>query len=98
MPNHFHLEILPRSLSVPEIMRSVKGYTAKRINGINNSEGKIWQDGYFDFPMDKLDAILAKKNYIEMNPVRANIVENPSDYPFSSAGIDDLYDLACLFQ
>jgi putative transposase len=92
MPNHLHLLIAPKNRKVPSIMMSIKGYTSRKINIIANRSGKIWQDGYIDFPMDNRRAAIEKINYIEQNPVRAGLVKDIVEYPYSSAFNHDIWD------
>ena len=49
-----------------------------------NRTGYLWQQRYFSCPVEfaSLAEVLA---YIELNPVRAGIVERPEDYEWSSA-------------
>jgi putative transposase len=96
MPDHFHLAIIPRSRKIPSIMHGLKGYTARRINAMMNSKGKLWQSGYYDIVLDDIEKINQKLIYIEANPVRLGLVLNATDYKFSSAGKYELLDLACL--
>jgi REP element-mobilizing transposase RayT len=92
MPNHMHLAIAPKDKKVSEIMMSLKGYTSRKINNLAKRSGKVWQDGYMDFPMDKRHAVLQKINYIEQNPVRAGLADVCEEYPYSSACNRDTLD------
>jgi putative transposase len=92
MPDHLHLLIAPKNRKVPAIMMSIKGYTSRKINALSMRSGKIWQDGYIDFPMNKRDAVIEKINYIEQNPIRAGLVSDFDDYPYSSALNHDILD------
>ena len=46
---------------------------------------KIWTDRYDDVYLYSRDVCEIKIEYIHNNPVRAGLVGNPSDYPYSSA-------------
>jgi REP element-mobilizing transposase RayT len=48
------------------------------------SENKVWQDSYWDTNIYTEHFLRQKLNYIHRNPVRANLVEQPEDYPYSS--------------
>jgi putative transposase len=96
MPNHLHLAIVPLERKIPAVMQGIKGFTAREINDLRNIKGNLWQDGYQDFVMDNLKAIAQKLNYIEQNPVRAGLVKDPCDYPFSSASHREFLDLSYL--
>jgi putative transposase len=44
----------------------------------------LWQGGFASFVMDD-HHLLAATRYVELNPVRAGIVDHPASYPWSSA-------------
>ncbi len=46
--------------------------------------GHFWQGRYNSQPVGKDEYFLQCGKYIELNPVRAKIVEDPKDYPYSS--------------
>lgn len=46
---------------------------------------KIWEDRYDDVYLHSRSVCETKIDYIHNNPVRAGLVSNPSDYPYSSA-------------
>ena len=54
------------------------------INFRNKWRGHLWQGRFHSYPMDDKHFLYAAK-YIEMNPVRAGLVKDPEDYPWSSA-------------
>ncbi|OGC91476.1 MAG: hypothetical protein A2W25_01720 [candidate division Zixibacteria bacterium RBG_16_53_22] len=93
MPDHMHLLFSPREMSKPDIIRGLKGYTARMINKQTNFAGSFWQAGYIDFPINSREIAEQKLAYIEQNPVKARLVKNARDYPFSSAGKHDKLDL-----
>jgi REP element-mobilizing transposase RayT len=93
MPDHMHIELTPRSKAVPEIMKVLKGFSSRQINKTTLKTGSLWQAGYMDFPIYQREIAWQKVNYIEENPVRAGLVNNAIDYPFSSARMHDLLDL-----
>ncbi len=45
--------------------------------------GPLWQDGYFERVLRSDEATEAVMAYILENPVRAGLVQNAMDYPFS---------------
>ena len=48
--------------------------------------GPLWQTGYHDHVLRAEDARLGVARYVLLNPVRAGLVENAEDYPFSGSG------------
>jgi REP element-mobilizing transposase RayT len=93
MPDHLHLIILPHGKrTVSEIMHSLKSYTAKKINSLLGREGKIWQDGFYERIIRNEDDLREKARYVEGNPVRKGLVEEPQEYVYSSAYHRDRMD------
>jgi len=46
--------------------------------------GHFWQDRFKSQPVGKDEYFIQCGKYIESNPVRAKLVEQPEEYPFSS--------------
>lgn len=85
MPNHVHLIAVPTSAEglARAIGEAHRRYT-RRINCREQWRGHLWQERFASFPMDE-QYLLATARYIEMNPVAANLVPDPGEYPWSSA-------------
>jgi REP-associated tyrosine transposase len=85
MPNHVHLIAVP--LTLDGLRRAIgeahRRYTLQ-INGQREWRGYLWQGRFSSFVMDDRYAIAAAR-YIELNPVRAQLVSRAEDYPWSSA-------------
>ena len=85
MTNHVHMIAVPKTA---EGLRFAIGETHRRytrhINFREGWRGYLWQGRFSSYPMDET-YLLATARYIELNPVRAGIVQNPQDYPWSSA-------------
>ena len=78
MPNHVHLIVVPQSA---ESLRRAIGeahrrYT-RRINFREGWRGHLWQGRFASFVMDE-DHLLTAARYVELNPVRAGLVQAPS--------------------
>ncbi|OGC91063.1 MAG: hypothetical protein A2W25_13985 [candidate division Zixibacteria bacterium RBG_16_53_22] len=58
---------------------------ASKPRSLLNQSGKVRQDGYRNFLTERSKTVILKVNYIRQNPVRAGIVIDPADYPYSSA-------------
>jgi putative transposase len=85
MPNHVHLLCTP-VISLPELVRRVKGSTAFLANGILERRGeKFWQDEFFDRMVRKDGEFERIQRYIEWNPVKACLVARPEEFRWSSA-------------
>ena len=85
MPNHVHLIVVPQSESS---MRRAIGEAHRRytrmINYREGWRGHLWQGRFASFPMDE-SYLLSAVKYVELNPVRAGMVEKPEAYRWSSA-------------
>ena len=85
MSNHVHILIWPRAY-LSRITKSLKGYTARECNKLLSRTGEsFWQDESFDHAVRNEDEFWRIKRYIEQNPVKAGLVENSADWPWSSA-------------
>ncbi|MGA3241221.1 MAG: transposase [Bryobacteraceae bacterium] len=83
MPNHVPVLLLPK-MSLPVIMRWLKGSTARQANPILGRTGEaFWQDESFDHRV-RDGAELGLVHYVEYNPVSA-LAANPRAWPWSSA-------------
>jgi putative transposase len=86
MPNHVHLvlDVTREGKELSEIMKGINLsyvlYYKKKYEHI----GHFWQDRYKSIMISKDDYLLACGSYVELNPVRARMVKDPADYPWSS--------------
>jgi REP element-mobilizing transposase RayT len=82
MPNHVHALIQQQEGGIlSTIVRSWKGYTAKKIQ----SGGRLWQRDYWDRYIRNEEHFRKCIEYIHANPVKAKLVQNVADWPWSSA-------------
>ncbi|MBP3228611.1 MAG: transposase, partial [Bacteroidaceae bacterium] len=87
MPNHVHMLIEPLAgVSLSDIMRSLRSYTAHEANRILNRRGKFWMNEYFDRFIRNAAHFANVVDYIDHNPVRAGLCHSPERWPWSSAG------------
>ena len=85
MTNHVHLLVTPETeKGVSQLMQSLGRYYVRYINQTYKRTGTLWEGRYKSTLVDSEDYFLVVSRYIELNPVRANMVENPADYPWSS--------------
>lgn len=84
MSNHIHLIAVP---DAADKMCSAIGEAHRRYTVfINSQKGwkrHLWQGRFPSFPMDE-KYLIAASRYIELNPVRAGLVSDAEDYPWSS--------------
>lgn len=85
MTNHVHLLMTPKTkFSAGELMKRLGQRYVQYINRTYKRSGTLWE-GRFKSCLTKEDNyVLSCYRYIELNPVRANMVESPADYRWSS--------------
>jgi len=86
MPNHIHalLSILP-GMPLGVIVGSWKRFTARAANRVLGRRGDFWQVDYWDRFVRNEEHFFAAVNYIDLNPVKAGLVTDPSSWPWGSA-------------
>jgi putative transposase len=85
MPNHVHFVVVPeRTGSMARAFGRAHADYARHFNLQRRSCGHVWQARYYSCPLDRVQLWLAMA-YVERNPVRAALVPDASDYPWSSA-------------
>ncbi len=86
MPDHVHLLLRPLvdasgwPFSLPSILKSLKGSSARTVNRFMGTEGPVWQDESFDHVLRNDESMREKMEYIWQNPVRKRLVTKPEDY------------------
>ncbi len=89
MPNHVHIlfRILNRESGEPHemafIVKKIKSITTREINRIIGSEGRFWQREYYDYCARSETEMLNITNYILLNPVKAGLVKEASEWKWS---------------
>jgi putative transposase len=85
MPNHVHLIAVPETeQSLSKAFGRAHQRYAQFINGRHDWRGHLWEQRFSSIPMDENHLFMAAR-YVELNPVRANMVRLPSQYLWSSA-------------
>ena len=86
MPDHVHLLFTAMrdaegwTFALPEILRAIKGSSARSINKMSRRSGPVWQDESFDHVLRGDESLRETVEYIRQNPVRKGLVEKPEDY------------------
>ncbi len=85
MTNHVHLLASPQSSEgLSKLFQSVGRRYVQYFNHVHDRTGTLWEGRYRATVVHAEDYLLTCMRYIEMNPVRAGMVEHPGDYPHSS--------------
>lgn len=85
MPSHFHLLLTPmHGNGIGKLMQYTGRYYVQHVNQRYGRTGTLW-DGRYRATLVEPDALLLPvTRYIELNPVRAGLVDAPSAYEWSS--------------
>ena len=67
------------------ISHSIQSYTATMCNRVRGASGAYWQTETFDHWVRDDSEMLRIIEYIEQNPVKANLVNSPEEWRWSSA-------------
>jgi putative DNA methylase len=85
MPNHVHVLATP-NLALARWLGPLKGFTGYQANQILRSPGRaFWQDESYDHLVRTRNEFERIRFYIEYNPVRAGVVAEAEEFPWSSA-------------
>jgi REP element-mobilizing transposase RayT len=98
MPSHYHWVFKPipdwadtacredQSRTPRErIMHSIQSFTANRCNNLLKRSGVFWQDETYDHCVRDDGELLRIIDYVERNPVKAELVKLPDQWVWSSA-------------
>lgn len=85
MTNHMHILATPSDRgSVPRAMQSVGRRYVQHFNRAYGRTGTLWEGRYRATAIDSERYLLTCMRYIELNPVRAAIVNDPGRYRWTS--------------
>jgi putative transposase len=86
MTNHVHLLLAPGDsvASLGQLMKGLAGRMTRYRNKLEGRSGTLWESRYKSSVVQTDTYLLACSRYIELNPVRAQIVQQAQDYPWSS--------------
>lgn len=85
MPEHIHIVfVLGDDQTLNSVMSSFGKFTARQLNELTGTEGRVWQHGFYDHCLRDDDSCIRHLRYIYENPVRKGFVEKAEDWPFSA--------------
>ena len=85
MPNHLHLLIQAKKAGdLPKFMQAILQVYANYFRKKYNSVGFVFQNRYKSYIIENDSYLLECSRYIERNPLRAEITDELSKYPWSS--------------
>ncbi len=85
MSNHFHLLVTPQTAQgLPQMMQAVGRRYVRYFNDAQQRSGTLWEGRYKSTLIQTDRYLLACMAYIDLNPVRAGLVQEPQEYLWSS--------------
>ncbi len=72
--------------SLSEFMKDIKQRFSRYYNKLHDRRGYFWGDRFKSVIVENGDTLINCLAYIDLNPIRANIVKSPEDYRWSSIG------------
>jgi len=79
-------KLYARYTDLSMFMATINRNTALAHNQMRGTQGSLWSDRFWSSVVEPGQSVMNVVAYIEMNPVRAKIVEDPTEFPYSSAG------------
>lgn len=84
MSNHYHIVIETAEGNLSKGMRHLNGVYTQRFNRIHNRVGHVFQGRYKGILVDKDSYLLELSRYVVLNPLRAGMIKNIKQWPWSS--------------
>jgi REP-associated tyrosine transposase len=86
MPEHLHVLFTPgNETSLEKAVQMIKGGSSHRIKKELVYQFPVWMSGFHDRWIRDLTEYRLRKQYIELNPVKADYAGKPSEYELGSA-------------
>jgi len=106
MTNHVHLVLEPGTdtSSIGLLMKRLAGRQTRYVNKQERRTGSLWEGRYKSSIIETDSYLLQCCRYVELNPVKARMVVQAEDYPWSSyrakVGLEDneLLDFDVMYQ
>ena len=84
MSNHYHLVVETVEANLSQGMRQLNGVYTQASNRRHERVGHLFQGRFKAILVDREAYLLALSRYVVLNPVRAQLVARPEDWPWSS--------------
>lgn len=89
MTNHVHFLVTPEDAAAPSnTMKVIGSRYAQYINKKYRRTGTLWEGRHRASLVQSERYLLCCMRYIELNPVRAQMVQRPDEYRWSSYGVN----------
>jgi len=84
MTNHVHLLLQQEEDNLPRSLKELFFRYSRKFNRKYSRQGHLFYDTYHQVACCDTSRLLSQSIYIHLNPVRAGMVADPEDYPWSS--------------
>jgi putative transposase len=84
MPDHFHLLVTPL-VALEHAIQLIKGGFSFRVRKELGSNAEIWQRGFADHRIRNTEDYDLHLHYVQLNPVKKHLCNEPAEYKYSSA-------------
>ncbi len=85
MPNHVHAVVIPeRPESMAKALGRTHNFHSRYFNLVRRRSEHLWRNRVYSAPLGHRHLVSALR-YVDLNPVRARLVERALDYQWSSA-------------
>jgi putative transposase len=83
MPDHVHLLLTPATeISVERAVQFIKGGFSSRLRKVEKT--RVWQESFTNHRIRDAEDYARHREYIRLNPLRADLIRGAGEYPFSS--------------
>jgi putative transposase len=86
MWNHFHLLLEASDRPISQMMQQLNSAYGQSFNRRHDRVGHVFQGRFKGLLIDKDEYFLQVLRYIVLNPVKAGVVSDPGEWPWSSYG------------
>ena len=86
MSNHYHLLVETPDANLSAGMRQLNGVYTQLTNRAHGRVGHVFQGRFKAIVVDNDSYLLELARYVVLNPVRAGMVQDPGQWPWSSYG------------
>lgn len=84
MTNHVHMLLQVGDIPLGRLMLRIAGRYARTVQRHLGTTGHLFEKRYYPVLVDADEYLLGLLRYIHLNPLRAQLVQHPSAYPWSS--------------
>ncbi|MDP2318442.1 MAG: transposase [Acidobacteriota bacterium] len=98
MPDHVHL-VLQGQSDAADLKSLILSWNTRTAYAWRVAKGtRLWQSGYYDHVLREGESVLGVARYVLMNPVRAGLVHDATDYPLSGSSAYSIQDILAAAQ